>query len=176
MLTAEIRDSERADRSRRSERAMEDPVYEIELTRKAEHDLFAMPVWLQITVEAHLQRLAQRPSALSRAVVSPPHPPGGMISEFDHGPIDGINHHISVFFQISAPDIRAARSANIWSGSTSAPIGNASDEIIQATYRCELGKRRRSTLWPVKVSAENALLTQRCGWTASVVGPTSVAP
>ncbi len=60
-----------------------------------------MPAWLQIVVESYLLKLAEQPSALSRAVVSPPYPPGGMISEFDHGPIDGANHHVTIFFRYS---------------------------------------------------------------------------
>jgi hypothetical protein len=73
--------------------------YEIELSDKAQLDLNALPPWLQAVVEAHLWELAESPSALSRPVVSPPYPPGGMMSQFDHGPLDGVWHHFAVFFR-----------------------------------------------------------------------------
>ncbi len=80
---------------------MADRAYEIFLAQKAENDLAAMPPWLPKVVESWLLKLGQRPSAFSRAVVSPPFPPGGMMSEFDHGPIDGANHHVAIFFRYS---------------------------------------------------------------------------
>lgn len=73
--------------------------YEICLTKKAEDQLLSLPVWLQGVLESRLEGLAKSPSAFARPVASPPYPPGGMIFEFDHGPIDGKTHHIAVFFR-----------------------------------------------------------------------------
>jgi hypothetical protein len=76
-------------------------VYEIELLEKAVNALNALPDFLQGPVQAHLIDLAISPSAMSRPVVSPPYPPGGMISEFDVGPFGKNLHHISVFYRYS---------------------------------------------------------------------------
>jgi hypothetical protein len=75
--------------------------YEILLTDKASRQLLSLPAWLQGIVESHLEELARSPSVHSRPVVSPPHPPGGMVFEFNHGPVDGKTHHIAVFFHFS---------------------------------------------------------------------------
>jgi hypothetical protein len=80
--------------------------YEIYLTSKAESEFNALPVWLQGIVESHLLELAKSPSALSRRVVSPPYPPGGMMYEFSHGPIDGTLHRFAVFFRYSQDETR----------------------------------------------------------------------
>jgi len=73
--------------------------YEIELTGKAKGELNALPDWLRGIVESYLFRLAESPSALSRPVVSPPYPPGGMMSEFDYGPVGDTLHHVAIFFK-----------------------------------------------------------------------------
>ena len=80
--------------------------YEIDLTDQAQQKLNHMPLWLQGIVESHLSRLANAPSTMSRIVVSPPYPPGGMISEFSHGPIDGFLHHVALFFRYSQDETR----------------------------------------------------------------------
>jgi hypothetical protein len=64
--------------------------YEVALDVEAERLLNAMPPWLQKVVEDHLGLLGKSPSRLSRTSVSPPHPPGFMVSEFSHGPVDGL--------------------------------------------------------------------------------------
>lgn len=75
--------------------------YEIKLTDDAERDLNRLDIVLQSLTESHLMSLGDHPSALSRSAVSPPYPPGDMISEtfFDIG--DGRRHFITVFFQYS---------------------------------------------------------------------------
>jgi len=78
--------------------------YEIKLTEEAETEFNALPLWLQGLVETHLALLALSPISQSRSVVSPPYPPGGMMSEFDSGPIDGTLHHVAVFFRFSVDE------------------------------------------------------------------------
>ncbi len=73
--------------------------YEIRLTARAKQDLSLLPDWAQMLMESHLVELAQSPSTLSRPVVSPPYAPGGMIFEFDHGPIGTTLYHFVVFFR-----------------------------------------------------------------------------
>jgi hypothetical protein len=75
--------------------------YEVVLTEKAERELAALPVFLQEPVESHLIVLASSPAAVARKVVSPPYPPGGMMSEFDVGPLGDTLHHVAVFFRYS---------------------------------------------------------------------------
>jgi hypothetical protein len=72
--------------------------YEIRLMPDAESDLNRLAVWLRERTESHLTSLSNHPSVLSRPSVSPPYPPGGMISEvcFESG--DGVSHYITVFF------------------------------------------------------------------------------
>jgi hypothetical protein len=72
--------------------------YEIRLTTRAKHELARLPVWAQEIVESRLAELARSPSTLGRRAVSPPYPPGGMIFEFDHGPIGNALYHFVVFF------------------------------------------------------------------------------
>ena len=80
--------------------------YQIELSEKATLALNSLPVWLQQVVEVHLLDLARSPSVLSRPVVSPPYPPGGMMSEFDHGPLDDVLHHFAIFFRFHPDETR----------------------------------------------------------------------
>jgi hypothetical protein len=75
--------------------------YEIRLSPRAERELNLLPAWALEIVESHLVELARSPTTLSRPVVSPPHAPGGMISEFDHGPIGSTLYHFMVFFRYS---------------------------------------------------------------------------
>jgi hypothetical protein len=72
--------------------------YEPILTARAEKDLSRLPEWAREIVESHLIELAQAPSRFSRPVVSPPYPPGGMMCEFDHGPIGNTLYHFTIFF------------------------------------------------------------------------------
>lgn len=72
--------------------------FEIELLDKAAGHLIALPDFLQERVQSHLVDLANSPSQMSRPTVSPPYPPGGMMSEFDVGPFGNVLHHVAVFF------------------------------------------------------------------------------
>jgi hypothetical protein len=80
--------------------------YEIELSRTAERVLNDLPPWIQGIVEARLADLANSPTSLSRPAVSPPYPPGEMISEFSHGPVDGVTYHIAICFRYSQDETR----------------------------------------------------------------------
>src|SRR4051794_1007136 len=73
--------------------------YEIELTAHAEKQRGRFSPWLRDIVDELLLDLGRSPWAKSRPVVSPPYPPGGMMSESDHCDADGIFHHIAVFFR-----------------------------------------------------------------------------
>ena len=74
--------------------------HKIRLADDAESDLARMPTWLQSSVEAYLLRtLAESPTSVSRPSVTPPYPPGGMISETQCGPIDGETYYVTVFFR-----------------------------------------------------------------------------
>jgi hypothetical protein len=76
--------------------------YKLKLSDNAVGMLDSLPVWLLEPVEAHLSRLAESPSSLSRTVVSPPYPPiGGLMSEFNWGPADNTLHHFVIFFRYS---------------------------------------------------------------------------
>jgi hypothetical protein len=85
--------------------------YEVVLLQKAERQLSSFPEWLREAVESDLGDLSRSPSTFARTVVSPPYPPGGMVSEFDHGPIAGTLHHIAVFFHYSQDETRLIVSA-----------------------------------------------------------------
>ncbi len=80
--------------------------YQIELSNRAQLELNSLPVWLQEVMDVHLLNLPRSPSELSRPVVSPPYPPGGMMSEFDHGPLDEVLHHFAVFFRFHPDETR----------------------------------------------------------------------
>jgi hypothetical protein len=74
--------------------------YKIILSDDAVERLDALPIWLREPVQAHLSRLAESPTTLSRTIVSPPYPPvGGMMSEFNWGPADNTLHHFVIFFR-----------------------------------------------------------------------------
>ncbi len=76
--------------------------YNIILSDDAVGTLDALPIWLLEPVQAHLSRLAESPTTLSRTVVSPPYPPlQGMMSELNWGPADNTLHHFVFFFQYS---------------------------------------------------------------------------
>src|SRR5271154_5152011 len=92
--------------SRRSSPRVTSIEYEIELTNKAEQELDRLPVWIREIVESHLPELARSLSTLSRRVVSPPYPPGGMVFEFDHGPIGNTLYHLAVFFRYSQDETK----------------------------------------------------------------------
>jgi hypothetical protein len=80
--------------------------YEVDLTEAAQGMLNRLPLWLQGAVESHLLRLGASPHTLSRTVVSPPYPPGGMMSEFNISHEPSVLHHISVFFRYSQDETR----------------------------------------------------------------------
>lgn len=74
--------------------------FEIKLTAHANERLLGFPPHLRNFVEDHLRRLGASPGSLSRLAASPPHPPGGMISEADY--VVGAEwHHISIFYRYS---------------------------------------------------------------------------
>ena len=79
--------------------------YQVILMPRAEGDLNALPLPLQQFVENHLVRLGHAPATLSRPSVSPPYPPGGMISEFDFEDGDTL-HHFAVFFVYSQDETK----------------------------------------------------------------------
>lgn len=80
--------------------------YDIVLLLKAERHLNSLPVWLQGVVESRLGDLSKSPASCARAVASPPYPPGGMVFEFDHGPIGNTLHHIAIFFHYSQDETK----------------------------------------------------------------------
>jgi hypothetical protein len=80
--------------------------YEVFLLESAERDFLNLPAWLQGVVGRHLERLGRSPGRHSRRSVTPPHPPGFMLSELDHGPVDGATHHVSILFRFSQDETR----------------------------------------------------------------------
>jgi hypothetical protein len=74
--------------------------YEPHLTDKAQLDFDRLDERFRAIVAGYIYKLAESPSHLSRRVVSPPYPPTfAMMREFDHGPVDGIIHHFTLFFR-----------------------------------------------------------------------------
>jgi hypothetical protein len=80
--------------------------YDVVLLSNAERHLNSLPIWLQAVMESRLEELSRSPIACARPVPSPPYPPGGMIFEFDHGPIEGTLHHIAIFFRFSQDETK----------------------------------------------------------------------
>ncbi len=54
-------------------------------------------------VGAYADRL-NGPAYLSRSTPSPPYPPGGMMSEFEHGPVDGRTYWVTIFFRYASDE------------------------------------------------------------------------
>jgi hypothetical protein len=71
--------------------------YEVRLLDDAERCLSAIPPALHDFVEKQLLKLGSSPSTMSRPVVSPPYPPGGMMYEFDFV-LGSEFHHFVVLF------------------------------------------------------------------------------
>lgn len=77
---------------------------EVVLTGRAMASLTSLEPALRSAVEAHLVRLGVSPSSVSRPVVSPPYPPGGMVSEFDGPPGPNGRHHFAIVFRYSGDE------------------------------------------------------------------------
>ena len=75
--------------------------YEIQRTRKAQNQFNALSSSLQVRVAAHFLELGKWPTQLSRPIGSLGSSLRGMLSEFSHGPIDGVLHHFGIIFQYS---------------------------------------------------------------------------
>ncbi len=75
--------------------------YNVVLTLKAERQLDALAPSLRDVVEPRLMDLSISPTSYARRVASPPYPPGGMVFEFDYGPIGNTLHHFAIFFRYS---------------------------------------------------------------------------
>jgi hypothetical protein len=75
--------------------------YDVILTLKAERQFNALAPSLQEVVESRLIDLSLSPTSYARPVVSPPYPPGGVVFEFDYGPIGNTLHHFAIFFRYS---------------------------------------------------------------------------
>jgi mRNA-degrading endonuclease RelE of RelBE toxin-antitoxin system len=75
--------------------------YEIEFLPSAEKELNELPAWLQAVVEGRLQTLADSPSNAPDTWPARGFRHGGMVSQIDHGPIDGTRHYVSIFFGFS---------------------------------------------------------------------------
>ncbi len=78
--------------------------YEVVLTDRALKMLEALDQDLRWFVESRLLDLAELPVALSRPAVSPPHPPGGIIYEFDDDSDPITVHHFGIFFRYSSDE------------------------------------------------------------------------
>jgi hypothetical protein len=80
--------------------------YEVLLAARAAASLNSLAPGLRECVETHLGRLGQSPSSVSRPVVSPPYPPGGMVYEFDYDLEPATLHHFAVLFRYSSDESR----------------------------------------------------------------------
>jgi hypothetical protein len=85
--------------------------YEVVLSERARDSLNALEETLRSFVDAHLLKLGQSPSAISQPTVSPPYPPGFMVSEFDYDLDEATPHHFAVFFRYAADEVRIIVSA-----------------------------------------------------------------
>ncbi len=77
--------------------------YELRFSGTFEEDLRRLPVWLRRPVLDHARQLAEQPAAMSKRVVSPPYPPGGMMSTFSI-PSGDILHHVVLFFKYTTDE------------------------------------------------------------------------
>jgi hypothetical protein len=85
--------------------------YEVVLSRKAERTLSALDPTLRVKVAARLFELGKWPTQLSRPVVSPPHPPGGMVYEFSLDLMGSTLHHFAIFFLYGQNEVELIVSA-----------------------------------------------------------------
>jgi hypothetical protein len=74
--------------------------FRIELLESAANFLNELPPWLQGIVEAHIRALAKSPLEFSLSEPCPVPDHGERYSWFEHGPIDGQNHHFAIFFNV----------------------------------------------------------------------------
>jgi hypothetical protein len=79
--------------------------YLVDMSDHAYDKLLRLPVECQRLVVAYIERLAESTSTMSRGVVSPPYPPGGMMSGFVIPDSNAI-HSFNVFFRYSSDETR----------------------------------------------------------------------
>ena len=80
--------------------------YDAYLLDSARDKLNSLAPLLRAAVEDRLEELEVSPSRWSRPTVSPPYPPGGMMSELDHESEDGFIHHFSICYRFSQDETR----------------------------------------------------------------------
>jgi hypothetical protein len=83
-----------------------DKQYDSYLPDSVRDKLYSLAPPLRAAVEARLEELEVSPSRWSRPTVSPPYLAGGMMSELDCEPGDGLIHHFVIFFRFSRDETK----------------------------------------------------------------------